>query len=153
MRLEINRLEGLRNDLFLRLERAEIEAARLNIANRQRLMSLPGIPRHREATPGETHAVAACKIVIDEHLRHLGVLDAESKPQCRAVAISNRNLGANHGNIAWQRNATQPIFHVAEDPCSYAAYSCLTAWRDGHLSIEDLRFDFTAQRIHRTPDD
>ena len=152
MRLEINRLEGLRNDLSLRLELAEIEAARLNIANRQRLMSLPGMPRHRDATPDEAHAVAGCKIVIDEHLGHLGVLDAEGKPQCRAVAISNRNLGANHGNIAWQRNASPPIFHVAEDPCNYAAYSCLTAWRDGHLSIEDLRFDFIAQRIHRATD-
>lgn len=153
MRLEINRLEGLRNDLSLRLELAEIEAARLNIANRQRLMALPGMPRHREASHDEAQSVAGCKIVIDEHLRHLGVLNAEGKPLCRAVAISNRNLGANHGNIAWQRNASPPIFHVAEDPCGYAAYSCLTAWRDGHLSIEDLRFDFTAQRIHQAADD
>ena len=63
MRLEINRLEGLRNDLSLRLELAEIEAARLNIANRDRLMSLPGMPRHRDATSDETHAVAGCKSV------------------------------------------------------------------------------------------
>ena len=153
MRLEINRLEGLRNDLSLRLELGEIEAARLNIANRQRLMSLPGMPRHREATQDEARAVAGCKIVIEEHLRHLGVLNAEGKPQCRAVAISNRNLGANHGNIAWQRDADPPIFHVAEDPCNYATYSCLTAWRDGHLSLEDLRFDFAAQRIHLAADD
>src|SRR5580700_7426716 len=148
MRLEINRLEGLRNDLSLRLELAEIEVARLNIAHRDRLMSLPGMPRHREATPDEAHAVSGCKIVIDEHLRHLGVLNAEGKPQCRAVAISNRNLGANHGNIAWQRGATPPIFHVTEDPCGYATYSCLTVWRDSSLSIEDLRFDFAVQRIH-----
>jgi len=147
MRLEINRLEGLRNDLLLRIERAEIDSARLNIANRQRLMSLPGMPRHREATPDEAQAFTGCKIVIDEHLRHLAVLDAEGKPQCRAVAISNRNLGANHGNIAWQRGATPPIFHIAEDPCGYKTYSCLAVWRNGPLSIEDLRFDFTAQRI------
>jgi len=147
MRLEINRLEGLRNDLLLRIERAEIDSARLNIANRQRLMSLPGMPRHREATPDEAQAFTGCKIVIDEHLRHLAVLDAEGKPQCRAVTISNRNLGANHGNIAWQRGATPPIFHIAEDPCGYKTYSCLAVWRNGPLSIEDLRFDFTAQRI------
>jgi hypothetical protein len=150
MRLEINRLEGLRNDLSLRLERAEIDTALLNLANRQRLMTLPGMPRHREATSEETHSVAECKIPIEQHLRHLGVLDADGKPKCRAVAISNRNLGTNHGNIAWQRTATPPIFRVAEDPCAYAAYSCLTAWRDGTLSIEDLRFDFTAQSVHAT---
>jgi hypothetical protein len=153
MRLEINRLEGLRNDLHLRLERAEIHSARLNIANRERLMSLPGMPRHREATPDEAHAVTRCKVAIDEHLRHLAVLDGEGKPQCRAVAISNRNLGANHGNIAWQRTAAPPIFHVAEDPCGYATYSCLAGWRNGSLSIEDLRFDFAAQRIHAAADD
>jgi hypothetical protein len=147
MKLEINRLEGLRNDLLLRVERAEIDSARLNIANRQQLMALPGIPRHRDATSEDMHGVAACRIVIEEHLRALGVLDAERKPQCRAMAISNRNLGSNHGNIAWQRTATPKIFHVVEDPCCYGAYSCLTAWCGGELSIEDLRFDFAAQRI------
>jgi hypothetical protein len=152
MRLEINRLEGLRNDLSLRLERAEIDTARLNIANREQLMALPGMPRHRDATPNETKAVADCKIAIEEHLRYLRVLNAEGKPQCRAVAIGNRNLGANHGNIAWQRTATPPIFHIAEDPCCYSAYSCLTSWRDASLSIEDLRFDFAEQRIHAAAD-
>lgn len=152
MRLEINRLEGLRNDLSLRLERSEIHSSRLNVANRERLMALPGMPRHREATADEKQGVAECKIPIGEHLRQLGVLDAEGKPQCRAVAISNRNLGANHGNIAWQRTAMPPIFHVAEDPCGYTVYSCLTVWRDGRLSIEDLRFDFAAQRIYAVAD-
>jgi hypothetical protein len=152
MRLEINRLEGLRNDLSLRLERAEIDAALLNVANRARLMALPGMPRHREATPDETRDVAECKIVVEEHLRQLNILDAAGKPKCRAIAIGNRNLGTNHGNIAWQRTATPPIFRVAEDPCSYATHSCLTAWRNGTLSIEDLRFDFAAQRVHAAAD-
>jgi hypothetical protein len=152
MRLEINRLEGLRNDLSLRLERAEIDAAHLSVPHRRRLMALPGMPRHREATPDETKGVAECKIPIEEHLRHLGILDATGKPQCRAIAIGNRNLGANHGNIAWQRSASPPIFRIAEDPCSYAAHSCLTAWRDGSLSIEDLRFDFEAQCVYSVPD-
>jgi len=152
MRLEINRLEGLRNDLLLRLERAEIDTALLNVANRTRLMALPGIPRHRDAMPDESQGVAKCKIPIEEHLRELGIVDASGEPKCRAVAISNRNLGANHGNIAWQRSATPRIFRVAEDPCGYAAYSCLTVWRDGRLSIEDLRFDFDAQKIHAAAD-
>jgi hypothetical protein len=148
VRLEINRQEGLRNDLLLRLERAEIDFALLSVSQRQRLMSMPGMPRHRDVSPAESEAVAECKIVIEDHLRHLGILDAAGNPKCRAVAVSNRNLGANHGNIAWQRTATPAIFRIAEDPCSFAAYSCLTAWRDGTLSIEDVRFDFGAQRVY-----
>ena len=152
MRLEINRLEGLRNDLTLRLERAEIDTALLNVAHSARLMTLPGMPRHRHPTAEESEGVAACKIPIEEHLRQLGVLDDAGNPLCRAVAISNRNLGANHGNIAWQRTASPPIFRVSEDPCAYVSYSCLTAWRNGVLSIEDLRFDFGAQSVHLIAD-
>ena len=152
MRIEINRLEGLRNDLLLRLERAEIDAAWLSVANRERLMALPGMPRHRAARPEECDAVAECKVAIGERLRLLGVLDAAGHPQCRAVAISNRNLGTNHGHVAWQRTATPPIFRTAEDPCGYPAYSCFTVGRDGALSIEDLRFDFAAQRVYANGD-
>lgn len=152
MRLEITRLEGLRNDLLLRLERAEIDYARLSVAHRQRLMTLPGIPRHRTASPEEHSGVEECKQPIEEHLRSLGVLDSSGNPRCRAVAISNRNLGTNHGNIAWQRAATPPIFRIAEDPGCYGVYSCLTVWRNGALSIEDLRFDFESQTVHRALD-
>ncbi len=150
MRIEINRLEGLRNDLSLRLERAEIDRALMNVAHRERLMSLPGIPRHREPTADETNGIGECKIPIEEHLQHIGILDADGKPRCRAVAISNRNLGTNHGNVAWQRNASPRIFRVSEDPCNYATYSCLSVWRDGRISIEDLRFDFPAQKVYAT---
>ncbi len=150
MRLEITRLEGLRNDLLMRLERAEIDVALLNIAHRQRLMALPGIPRHREASHEEANGVTECKITIDEHLKLLGVIDAAGNPRSRAVAISNRNLGTNYGNIAWQRTATPPVFHVTEDPFNYGTYSCLTAWRSGALSIEDLRVDVAGQRVFGT---
>jgi hypothetical protein len=148
MRLEINRLEGLRNDLLLRLERSEIDSALLSVAHRERLMSLPGIPRHRAPTPSESAGVTECRIEIEEHLRVLGILDATGKPKSRAVAISNRNLGMNHGNVAWQRAASPRIFRIGEDPCCYGVWSCLTVWRDGHLSIEDLCFDFALQRVH-----
>ncbi len=153
MRLEINRLEGLRNDLALRLDRAELHSTLLNVAHRDRLMSLPGMPRHREATPDEEQRVTDCKIVVEDHLRHLGIVDDTGKPKCRAIAISNRNLGTNHGNVAWQRKATPPIFRINEDPCNYSSYSCLTVWRDGNLSIEDLRFDFDKQRVYDAQSD
>jgi hypothetical protein len=147
MRLEINRLEGLRNDLLLRLERSEIEEALLNVAGRARLMASPGMPRHRDATRAESEDVAECKVTIDEHLRQLGILDSAGRLQRRAVAISNRNLGTNHGHIAWQRSATPPIFRTVEDPCNYSSHSCFVAKRDGGVGIMDLRFDLAGQRI------
>jgi hypothetical protein len=69
------------------------------------------------------------------------------------VAISNRNLGTNHGHVAWQRSETPRVFRIREDPCGYASYSCLTAWRSGLLSIEDLVFDHSAERVRVATDD
>jgi hypothetical protein len=102
MRLEINRIEGLRNDLLLRIDRAEIESVRLSVANRDRLMTLPGMPRHRAASAEETEGIADAKVPIEEHLRLLGVVDESGRARQRAIAISNRNLGTNHGHVAWQ---------------------------------------------------
>ena len=151
--MEITRLEGQRNDLLLRLERSEIETARLSLAGRDRLMALPGIPRHREATSEEMRGLEDATIPIEDHLRRLGVLDTSGRPQRRVVAISNRNLGTNHGHLAWQRSETPRIFCIREDPLDYPAYSCLTVWRTGRLSIEALRFDVPGQRVYRAADD
>jgi hypothetical protein len=148
MRLEISRLEGLRNDLLLRLERREIDAAVLSVSDRKRLMALPGIPRHRQATPTEHDDLSSCRIPIQAHLAKLGILGASGALQRRAIAVSNRNLGTNHGNLAWQRAETPHVFRVMEDPCDYPAYSCLTSWRSGMLTIEDLRFDVAADRVY-----
>jgi hypothetical protein len=147
MRLEINRLEGLRNDLLLRLERREVESAVLSVSDRSRLMTLPGIPRHREGTPEEHQGLSACRIPIDAHLRRLGVLDDSGTLRKRAVAISNRNLGTNHGNLAWQRTEAPRAFHIREDPCDYPTHSCLTAWRSGGVSIEELKYDLATDRV------
>jgi hypothetical protein len=149
MRLEVNRQEGLRNDLLLRLERAEIETAQLSVAHRDRLMALPGIPRHRAATAAEEDGLAGAKWPIADHLRHLGIVDRTGVAQKRAIAISNRNLGANHGHLAWQRDASPKILRVLEDPCDAVSYSCLTVDSDGVVAIEDLRFDCEGQRISR----
>jgi hypothetical protein len=152
MRLEINRVEGLRNDLLLRLERREIEAALLSISDRDRLMKLPGIPRHRDTTPDEHQGLSACRIPIDAHLRRLRVLDESGTLRKRAVAFSNRNLGTNHGNLAWQLAATPRIFRIAEDPCDYSSHTCLTSWRGGGLSIEELVFDLSADAVRAARD-
>ena len=152
MKLEITRLDGLRNDLLLRLERSEIDAAVLSVANRARLGGLPGIPRHREASEAERRDFHAAKVPIETHLQQMGLVDATGRARRRAVAISNRNLGANHGHVAWQRAETPRIFRILEDPFDYGAYSCLCAWREGGLSIEDLRFDAASDRVHDAGD-
>jgi hypothetical protein len=147
MKLEITRVEGLRNDLLLRIDRAELQEALLSVANRQQLLTLPGMPRHRPATPEETAGIAGAKVPIDEHLRRLEIVGPSGRARRRAIAISNRNLGTNHGHLAWQRSATPRIFRILEDPADYGAYSSVTSWCDGRLSIEDLRFDGAAERV------
>jgi hypothetical protein len=152
MRLEITRVEGRRNDLLLRLDRAEIAAARLSVANRTRLSELAGMPRHRQASAEETQGIAAAKISIEEHLRLLGVVDDDGLARQRAIAISNRNLGTNHGHVAWQRDHPPPIVRIGEDPSSWSSRSCLTVWAGGLVSIEDLRFDVEQGRLHAAAD-
>lgn len=153
MKLEVTRLEGLRNDLALRLERDEIERTLVSVPHRDALMALPGIPRHRAATGAEESGLAACRIPIEAHLQRLGLVDGAGRSVTRAIAVSNRNLGTNHGHLAWQLGAAPPIFHVREDPCDYPAYSCLAVSRDGLLLIDDLQFDVPRQRIRDARDE
>jgi hypothetical protein len=148
VRLEITRLEGLRNDLVLRLDRGEIDHALLSVANRDRLMTLAGIPRHREATPAETRALSDSKVPLQTHLERLGLVDPSGRAAQRAVAITNRNLGTNHGHVAWQRAESPRTFVIQEDPIDRPSYSCLCAWRDGSISLDDLRFDRARDRVH-----
>jgi len=152
MHLEITRIEGLRNDLILRLERDEIETALLSVAHRDRLMALPGMPRHRPATDAEAREIAGAKVPLEAHLAAMGLVDGAGRPRRRAIAISNRNLGTNHGHVAWQRREIPPVFRILEDPADYPAHSCLVSWRDGRLSIEDIRFDFSTGRVHAADD-
>jgi hypothetical protein len=153
MRLEINRIEGLRNDLLLRIDRAEIESVRLSVANRDRLMTLPGMPRHRAASAEEAEGIADAKVPIEEHLRLLGVVDEGGRARQRAIAISNRNLGTNHGHVAWQRAEKPPIVRTGEDPHAGRPRSCLTVRAGGRLAIETLTFDLRKQRIHAVDGD
>jgi hypothetical protein len=147
MHLEITRIEGLRNDLLLRLERSEIESTLLSVANRDRLMALPGLPRHRPDTPAEAQGLNDAKILLEDHLQQLGITDQTGRARRRAVAITNRNLGTNHGHVAWQRTLTPKIFHIREDPLDEPGYPCFVVWRDGGVAIADLRFDVDAGRI------
>jgi hypothetical protein len=148
MRLEITRVEGLRNDLLLRIDRAEIESATLSVANRARLLTLPGMPRHRQPSPQEAEGIADAKAPIEDHLRRLGATDDGGKARQRAIAISNRNLGTNHGHVAWQRDEEPKIVRIGEDPFVGRPRSCLTVRAGGRIAIEDLAFDVREQRIH-----
>jgi hypothetical protein len=146
MRLEITRTEGLRNDLLLRLERSEISSALLSLVNRDRLMALPGMPRHRDATDDEARGIADAKQPIEAHLERLGVVDDEGRARRRAVAISNRNLGTNHGHVAWQRGERPRLFRLHEDPLLSRVASFLTV-SSGGIAIEELEIDPAQDRL------
>jgi len=152
VRLEVTRIEGLRNDLVLRLDRTEIDHALLSIPNRQQLMSLPGIPRHREATAAEVDGINQARVPLEQHLQRLGIADSAGKAARRAVAITNRNLGTNHGHVAWQRGPAPRTFRIQEDPLDRSSYSCLCVWRDGHLTFDDLQFDTASDGVHQASD-
>ena len=147
MRLEITRIEGLRNDLLLRLERSEISRAQLSLVNRDRLMALPGMPRHRDATGDEARGIADAKLPIEVHLERLGVVDGEGRARRRAVAISNRNLGTNHGHVAWQRGERPRLFRIHEDPLLSRVASFLTVSSGGGIAIEELEIDPAQDRL------
>src|ERR671911_1321425 len=110
MRLEITRIEGRRNDLLLRIARSEINGAQLSVVNRDRLLNLPGMPRHRDASDDEARGIADAKLPIEAHLERLGVVDGEGRARRRAVAISNRNLGTKHGPVARARPQPARVF-------------------------------------------
>ena len=148
MRLEITRIEGLRNDLLLRIDRDEIDSVRLSVANRDRLLTLPGMPRHRTASAEEAQGIADAKVPIEVHLRLLGVVDDSGRTRERAIAISNRNLGTNHGHVAWQRGQAPAVVRIGGDPLTGRPRSCLTVRSGGRMSIEALAFDVAEQRIH-----
>ena len=153
MRLEITRIEGRRNDLLLRLDRSEIATASLSVANRAQLMTLPGMPRHRRATREEAEGIAGLKVPIEEHLRRLAIVDDSGKARQRAIAISNRNLGTNHGHVAWQRGEQPPIVRIGEDPFAGRPRSCLAVRAGGRLSIDTLTFDLREERIRAVDGD
>jgi hypothetical protein len=152
MDVSIRKTDGVRNDLLIVIDRKDLDAALLHVAHRDRLRRQPGLTRHREPTLDEREANRACKIVVEEHLNRLGLLDSDGRPPRRIVAIGNRNLGNNHGVVAWQADETPPLFHLEGDPLNYRAYSCLTARRDGGLEIRDLRFTEDGRRVEDVED-
>jgi hypothetical protein len=91
--------------------------------------------------------VLDAKIPIEEHLRSLGLTGEDGRPVRRAIAIGNRNLGMNHGHVAWQHDQSPRLFRVDGDVAAYGAWSCLTAWRDGRLTIEDLSPDWARDAL------
>jgi hypothetical protein len=140
MEVHLYRSHGYRNDLLMVIPRSGVESAHLHIAHRKRLMNLPGLTRHRKPTDGEREENRQCKIPVERHLKQLGLMDKTGKPLRPVVAVVHRNLGNNHGFVAWQREQKPQWFSIQGDPLNSAAYSCLVAGRDGRLSIQNLHF-------------
>jgi hypothetical protein len=147
MQIFLNKSPGLRNDLLISIPRPEIRQALLNIANRGKLMQLPGLLRHLEQQDAEgRRRVNDCKVPVEEHiglLNRLGndLFDTEGKPKRRMLVIGCRNVGNNHGFVAWQRHETPQFFHIQGDPLNQPAYSCLMQGMDGSFAIRRLRFE------------
>jgi len=144
MEAHIHKSPGLRNDLLVVIPRAEIEDVLFHIANRDRLRQLPGLQRHVARDPQHSDELASCKMPVEEHLRRLSVgghtlLDCEGKPKRRMIAIGCRNVGNNHGFVAWQKDQDPKLFHVWGEPLNYPYYSCLTKHQTG-FSVRALRF-------------
>jgi hypothetical protein len=124
----------------------------LSVANRERLMALPGIPRHRDATQAESEGINQARVPLEQHLQRLGIVDASAKAARRAIAITNRNLGTNHGHVAWQRGESPRTFRILEDPLDRPSYSCVCAWRDGRITFDDLQFDTVTDCVRSASD-
>ncbi len=147
MRIEIHKTPGLRNDLLLEIARSEVEDTFFHIANRDCFRQLPGLLRHTSRQdPNVRRQVNACKIPVEEHLKLLteyghALLDHDGHPKRRVIVIGSRNVGNNHGFIAWQKDENPKLFHIQGDPLNYPSYSCLVRHRDGRLAVRALRFD------------
>jgi len=150
MEVRIHKSAGYRNDLLVVIPRSEIEDVLFHIANRGRLMELPGLLRGTTQDPAEREMVNNCKVPVEEHLRLLteslikagrkGLVNSDGEPQRRFLVVGTRNVGNNHGFVAWQKDHAEPSFHVRGDPLNYSFYSCLTRQRDGQVAIRKLRF-------------
>lgn len=145
MEAYLNKIHGRRNDLLLVLSRSEIDEAFLHIAHRDQLRQLPGLLRHvSKQDADERRRVNECKLPVEEHLQRLSPnehpLLAAGKPTRPIIVIGSRNVGNNHGFIAWQQDQQPKLFHVRGDPLNYPSYSCLVRHQDGRLMVRALRF-------------
>jgi hypothetical protein len=79
-------------------------------------MQLPGLTRHLGTQPPEEKKLlAACKVPMCQHLQALSdegkmLFHANGKPARRVIAIGSRNVGNNHGYVAWERDQTPRLF-------------------------------------------
>ena len=112
--------------------------AQLSVANRDRLMALPGMPRHRDATDDEARGHRRRETADRGAPRAARRRGRRGTARRRAVAISNRNLGTNHGHVAWQRGEQPRLFRIHEDPILSRVASFLTVRSGGGMAIEEL---------------
>ena len=145
MQVQINKTHGLRNDLGVVVTRSELEGIVLHIANRAQFMALPGLVRHAPYDGDVARQVDLLKPPVQEHFRSLfldgkRMFDAEGRPLRRLMIIGARNLGNNHGAVAWQRDHAPRLFHVEGDPLDLSSYCCLVLDASRRPSIRDLRF-------------
>jgi hypothetical protein len=76
-------------------------------------------------------------MTVAEHCRAIAnVADSLGKEQVLAV-VGNGNLYANDGHVAY---ANGDIHRLDQEPIYKRSYRCVTAWKDGRVSAETLKF-------------
>ncbi len=142
MKVLVDKTPGICNELLIELPIQEIEAAFMQVHDWRTLNDGEGMVRWRGS--GEYSRTAAqlqnTKVSMAVHLQNLGILDKTRMPLCRAIAIGNRNLGNNHGVVAWHKDKQPSLFCLHGEPLAQRTYTCLVHHQDGRLTIQTLSF-------------
>lgn len=108
-------------------------------------IGLPASHDPKEGWKEGAKALRKYKLLPEEHLERLGLLDKHGQPKKRLILIGNRNLGNNPGFVAWHREKQPNFFHLKDDPVRDIPYSCLVWYKEGPdkkgaLRIEPIKF-------------
>lgn len=143
MKVCINKIHGLTNNLLVEIPVQEIEDALMEVRFWNELNRGEGMIRWRgQAEFKRTEeALRKFKVPLEDQLKDLGILDDQGRPRHRVIAIGNRNLGNNHGIVAWHGQKHPPLFHLKDEPIHQCSYSCLVKHKEKGLSIQSLCFD------------
>jgi hypothetical protein len=146
MLVHLTKSPGLANELLCRIPVAEIDDALLHIANRDQFMTLPGRLRHDHSDKALLGRLSPLKTGVQHHLHDLTLngkvlLSDDGAPLRRLIAIGARNLGNNHGVVAWQREQSPRFFSISGDPLNYPEYWCVVKGIEKRLSMRGVRFE------------
>jgi hypothetical protein len=95
------------------------------------------LPRFKVQGQDVTDQQAMRRNVIMTTRQHLARLRKRWPGEEPLAFVGDGNLLANYWFVAWLEGR---LFHLAEEPVFARAYTCIVAWRNGTVSVEDIRF-------------